>query len=424
MLVNNKRALAHIETVSAIEEIPGADNICKIYVLGWALIAKKGEFNVGDKCVYIEIDSKVPESDKRFEFLSKRCYKVKTMKLNSLGVISQGLALNISEFPEFKNKNIGDDVTDALKITKILTNEEKRLAKEEEFINNAANRMRLANATRRHPKLFNSKLIKSMLKNKFWKRVLLRIFGGKYEKPKLFPAWINKTDEERCENLVPGLFEHKEELICTEKIDGTSTTFAVRYDSKHKKYEKVICSRNVRQETEVQSCYFDENVYWKIWNSYNIEKVLTETDYFKKYDLVILQGETYGHGLQGNPYKLDNIFFRGYNLIVGYASGSKMYEAITHDPNLMKDYIRVGDTIQRRISSTEAKNILLGQVEWVPILDVHYTLPNDIETLKQEATGTSVLADVMREGCVYRSESDPTFSFKNVSREYLASKKD
>ena len=88
MIVNGKRALAHIEKVTNIRPIEGADNIEQCYVLGWNLICKKGEFKEGDPCVYIEIDSKVPEREE-FEFLRTKGFKVKTMKLGKFNCISQ-----------------------------------------------------------------------------------------------------------------------------------------------------------------------------------------------------------------------------------------------------------------------------------------------------------------------------------------------
>ena len=113
MLINGKRSLAHIEKVTNIRSIEGADNIEQVYVLGWNIIVKKGEFKEGDRCVYIEIDSRVPDTDPRFEFLSKKGYKIKTMKLGKFGVISQGIIFPVSDFPEIEKYNVGDDVTDA-----------------------------------------------------------------------------------------------------------------------------------------------------------------------------------------------------------------------------------------------------------------------------------------------------------------------
>ena len=63
MIINDKRALAYIQHVTNIRPIDGADNIEQCNVLGWNLICKKGEFHEGDPCVYIEIDSKVPERE-------------------------------------------------------------------------------------------------------------------------------------------------------------------------------------------------------------------------------------------------------------------------------------------------------------------------------------------------------------------------
>ena len=66
------RALAHVEQIVDIQPIPDADNIEVATVLGWkVVIAKKDNFSVGDKIVYIEIDSKVPEKPE-FEFLRDR----------------------------------------------------------------------------------------------------------------------------------------------------------------------------------------------------------------------------------------------------------------------------------------------------------------------------------------------------------------
>lgn len=125
---NKERALAHIEKIEWVKPIEGANNIELIGVLGWVCVAKKGEFQIGDLAVYIEIDSKCPENDERFEFLANKKYKVKTMKLGKFKVISQGLALPLSLFPELDGKNIGDDVSKDLKITYSSEEDVKRKA--------------------------------------------------------------------------------------------------------------------------------------------------------------------------------------------------------------------------------------------------------------------------------------------------------
>lgn len=114
---NKERALAHIEKIEWVKPIEGADNIELIGVLGWVCIAKKDEFKPGDVAVYIEIDSKCPESDERFAFLAKRKFKIKTLKLGKFGIISQGLAMPATLFPEVMGEPIGADVTEKLHIT-------------------------------------------------------------------------------------------------------------------------------------------------------------------------------------------------------------------------------------------------------------------------------------------------------------------
>jgi len=54
------RKLASIQVIKELTPISGADAILCAKVLGWECVVKKTEFNVGDKCVYFEIDSMLP----------------------------------------------------------------------------------------------------------------------------------------------------------------------------------------------------------------------------------------------------------------------------------------------------------------------------------------------------------------------------
>ena len=85
MLINGKRALAYVVTIDEIRPIEGADRIEHARTNGWwVIISKNDNLKVGDKCVYFEIDSKVNDKDERFEFLEKRHYKIKTMKMRGV----------------------------------------------------------------------------------------------------------------------------------------------------------------------------------------------------------------------------------------------------------------------------------------------------------------------------------------------------
>ena len=110
----SERALAHVEKIIDIQPIPGADKIEVATVLGWkVVIAKADNFQIGDKVVYIEIDSKVPERPE-FEFLRDRKFRVRTIRLR--GQYSQGLIVPMSILGN-KDYEVGIDVTKELGIT-------------------------------------------------------------------------------------------------------------------------------------------------------------------------------------------------------------------------------------------------------------------------------------------------------------------
>lgn len=380
-----ERALAHIEEIAWIKPIDGADNIELIGVLGWVLIAKIDEFKVGDKAVFVEIDSKCPADDERFAFLEKKHYKVKTMKLGKFKCFSQGLALPLTLFPELSDRKLGDDVTKELRIT--YSSEEDRKRKSNKIDPNAKYKAMAA----RHKEFFSKPIIRKIMRYDIGRKILFLFFGKKKDNPKQFPSWIVKTDENRIENC-PFYLESNEEWVQTEKIDGTSCTYAVdRMKRGKNKFEFVVCSRNVRQADRDQECYHDSNIYWELADKYNIEKVLTDYAIANNYDRVVLQGEGTG-SVQGNPYKLkDNRLFV-FNLVVEGVRKSTLEMAKFCDDN---------------------------NLEHVPIINEHYKTPDTMEEIKLQADGFSIInPKVKREGFVYRS-LDGQQSFKNVSREYL-----
>lgn len=194
-----------------------------------------------------------------------------------------------------------------------------------------------------------------------------------------------------CENI-PWVLGYERPLIVTEKLDGTSSTYILERKKQHK-YEFYVLSRNVRQADEKQECYHDHNIYWDMAFKYDIERHLKEyLENNPDCPYVCIQGESVG-SVQGNPLKLPEDDLYCFNFIDG----------------------RTG-----RTDSLTGKNIVeQWEMKWVPILDEHYMVPNDMEEFKQFATAKSVVnPNVLREGIVLR---DPTndFSFKNVSREYL-----
>ena len=382
MIINDRRALAYIQHVTNIRPIEGADNIEQCNVLGWNLICKKGEFHEGDPCVYIEIDSKVPEREE-FEFLRAKGFKVKTMKLGKFNCISQGLAMPQSAFKELTGLSEGTDVTDILGIKYSVQEDNTRKS-------NGDPNAKYKSMAARHQKIFKKKWARWMMRRSWGRKIMFFFFGKKKDNPRGFPTFVSKTDEERVENQ-PWRIGDGKTYLATEKLDGTSCTYVLERKGRNK-FEFYVCSRNVRQQDEKQECYHDHNIYWDLAFKYNIEQHLKDfLNQFPQLKWVCIQGEGVG-SVQGNPLKLteDDLYVFNFK------------ESQTG----------------RWSSMAGAGQVRKWGMKWVPILG-EVQMPDTMEELKVLATGKSkVNPDVMREGIVYRS-LDGSDSFKNVSREYL-----
>ena len=112
--ITGKRELAYIVEIAEIKPLEGYDRVEYARVNGWWCVVGKG-MKVGDKAIYFEIDSQVNPLDNRFAFMSKRKYRVKTQRMCK--VVSQGLVLPLTDFPEFKNRKVGDFVTAELGVS-------------------------------------------------------------------------------------------------------------------------------------------------------------------------------------------------------------------------------------------------------------------------------------------------------------------
>lgn len=256
------RKLASVQVVGAVEPIEGADAIEKIRVLGWWVVTKKGEHRVGDKVVYCEIDSLLPEKTE-FEFLRKNCYRqaiiaagqvllpagfrIKTVKLR--GQVSQGICFPLSFLPEGASTEEGADVTEALGIVK-----------------------------------FDPPLAASLSG---------RVKGT-------FPSFVPKTDETRVQVLEAVLARHRgKTFYLTEKLDGASVTAYLRDG------DYGLCSRNLRlDEGDL------DNGMCRVARELNLETKLRAARERLGFDLA-LQAEIIGPGIQGNKYarKAPGLFF-------------------------------------------------------------------------------------------------------------------
>jgi len=396
MIINEKRELAYVVTIDKIEPIDGADRVETAVVGGWRVMVLKDQFKVGDKAIYFEIDSRVPQTPE-FEFLSKKNWKIKTQKYFKGKVISQGLLMSFNDFGWNQDEyEVYQPLTNKLDVKYAVDEDNERKAK-----SNPDAKYRSMAA--RNPELFKKKPIRWLMRRIWGKKLLFVFFGSKKDNPRSFPKgfpYVSKTDEERVENM-PWVLENKTPMILTEKLDGTSCTYILER-KKSGKYEFYVSSRNVRQLKPEQETYHqqtgqaEKNIYWDLAFKYDIEnKLKFYLESYPELKYVCIQGEGVGH-VQGNPLKLkeDDLY---------------VFNFIRSD---------VG-----RLSSVDGKMIINSWgMNWVPIIDTNYVLPDTMEEFKLFADGKSkVNPDVLREGYVIR-EPRSGLSFKNVSREYLLKK--
>jgi len=260
------RKLASIQSVNAAEPIPNADAIEKIRVLGWWVVVKKGEFQPGDRVVYCEIDSLLPERAE-FEFLRPNCYKpaqidatgaviqtagfrIKTIKLR--GQVSQGICFPLSILPPGSPLDEDSDVTDALGVRK-------------------------------------------------WEPPQTAGMGGRVRGT--FPGFLPKTDETRVQVLEKVIARHRgREFYITEKLDGTSFTAFVREG------EFGVCSRNMLLDTTDEA-----SVLVRVAKKLRLEERLRALSTTRGFDAAI-QGEVIGPGVQQNKYGLPEVTLRVFNV--------------------------------------------------------------------------------------------------------------
>jgi RNA ligase (TIGR02306 family) len=205
--------LATFETIAEISPIIGADRIELARIQGWQSVIKKGEFKIGDKVIFIPIDTVLkPENWNKFLWDKEEPNKpirVKTAKLKN--VISQGIVFPTS-------------------------------------ITSCTDENELAN---------------TLNVTKYEKPVPAHLAGQvKGDFPTYF---VSRTDEDNLKSNIAVLEELKNAdfVEATLKLDGTSATYI-----KDQFGEFHVCSRNLElKETE-------SNVHWKMAHKYNIKELL------------------------------------------------------------------------------------------------------------------------------------------------------
>lgn len=308
------RNLATVTSIAAIEVIPDADNIVAVRFTSnyWACIAAKGEFKVGDKAVYFEVDSFLPRHVAYDAFLEKRGvkvmdgregYRLKTVRLR--GQVSQGLAVPLNKFDVKQFYEDGYDVTEILGIKKYRPPTERGYG-------------------------FNL---------------------GEMSGP--FPGFVPKSDQHRLDSYATvrmmDLVQHTFEV--TEKLHGSSCTMFIKllqaygepcpddepYAERHLRFG--VCSRNTekREPGTVTAVSYERRLdagevteegdytkpdgsvwrketkervagdcaFWDMERKYAVRERLTKYCSLNRLQLAI-QGEMCGPGINKNMLKLDD----------------------------------------------------------------------------------------------------------------------
>lgn len=410
------RQLAYLVYVDDVTPM-NADRLECAHVGGWNCVVGKGEFHKGDIAVYFEIDSKVPEVEPfaSMEFLASKHFKIKSQKIR--GVVSEGLLMPISAFGwEIRTHPCHDTYVDAGDNKWFFLEDDSRfLTKElnvtyavvEDNARKASSGDKYKRMAQRHSKLARTKWWRWLYKYNWGKKILFAFFGRKRKGDNKdwpdgkFPG-VRRTDQERVENMT-WVLNDKTPYIRTQKCDGSSATYILA--RKGHKFEFYVCSRNVRMLKPDQTCFFGkDNYYWDAAIKYNIEERMKS--YLRdnpELTFVCWQGELCSPNIQKNPHNLTNLHLFCFHW--------------------------TDDTGRWDIRKAEKKWVEMG-MEVVPIDEELYVLPDDFEELKASADGYYASyvcegkSNCPREGYVYYKTTDPNFSFKNVSREYLLKRKE
>ncbi|QNR70356.1 RNA ligase (ATP) (plasmid) [Paenibacillus peoriae] len=255
---------SHIVEIAIIDELvkhPNADRLEIATVKGWSCIVQIGQFQKGEKVVYIPIDSILPEE--LAEKLGVTSYlkngeRLRTVRLR--GYISQGLLMKIDQ-----KRKVGEDVAKEFKITKWAPPPPK-------YQGNGKP------STPRNPN----------------------------------PNFDKYTNLENIKNYT-NVFQPEDEIVITEKVHGTNFRAGkvpsypitlwdrikrfIRTKILHKSdYVFVVGSHNVQLEPDSETFYKD-NTYGKAARMYKLNYILP--------DGYTLYGEIYGEGIQDLQYGME-----------------------------------------------------------------------------------------------------------------------
>lgn len=223
-VVEDTRELCRVIQIESIVEHTNAEKLELVLVDGWQVCVGLKEFKVGEKALYVEIDSLVPVDVPVFGFLESRTTDLRTVKGKSYsriktcrfrGELSQGLIVPLPA--EYAKAEVGENLTGKLGILKY----EGALPKADGPIDDRTWLGKLAS----------------------W------ISGPEKTNTRPFPSFIPKTSEPRVQNS-GAMYRRQLEAGTTfqesVKLDGQSMTVGTVDQHCGMPPNEIVCSRNHR----------------------------------------------------------------------------------------------------------------------------------------------------------------------------------
>eukprot|EP01062_Namystynia_karyoxenos_P035157 TRINITY_DN2578_c0_g1_i1.p1 TRINITY_DN2578_c0_g1~~TRINITY_DN2578_c0_g1_i1.p1 ORF type:complete len:471 (+),score=145.55 TRINITY_DN2578_c0_g1_i1:117-1415(+) len=312
------RKLASVVTIDAVKDHPMADRLSIITVKGWQVVSNKerDQFRPGDRAVYCEVDSIVPErilvGRAEHEILAKSKFRVKTARIR--GCISQGVLFTLDIL---RHAGMGPEEWGALP--------------------EGANLTAALGLTKYDP-------------------APSPIPACGQPRGSSFPKFVPKTEEERVQNIPKFISQwHGKRFYLAEKVDGSSfTCFLLDGDFG-------VCSRNQR----VAGAGF----HWTAAAEAGLERRLREAGL----DGVALQGELLGPPIQKNRYHFPKLALRFFSVYMikekrylPVAEAEKLVQSLGLEwvPIIDREFVLTpGHTVDTLLEMAEGKSKLRAATE-------------------------------------------------------------
>lgn len=198
-----------------------------------------------------------------------------------------------------------------------------------------------------------------------------------------FPSFIRKTDQERIQNLIGKILNipelHNDVYEATLKIDGSSCTFY------YNNGQVGVCSRNLDLKTDESN---EGNAFVKMFKQLDMCAKLVALG-----RNIAIQGELYGVGINGNWEGLPDHRFALFDI---WDIDAQSYMAAPERYEICKTL----------------------KLEHVPIIYSITGLMDNLQDFLTFANRPSILNKIA-EGIVFKSLTNPNFSFKVINNEYL-----